>query len=201
MKKLIRVILIIIGTLVGIILLDTLQARIFKRSPIISWKVELEDDDSYVDKGILVDTYYCTKEEDMVTVSHHFKGSKFSCPIDNVKEDSERKQNLVNLLKEKMIEEEILDEDNLEAFTVIKIMEYGYYKDTPEKKHLQIEFEYSCKDGTEKCLPEKFKMFGTINDDYAIIWAYTDEKEIYELSRGFSVHIDDDYVQEYVEIK
>lgn len=200
MKKLIRITLIIIGTLVGIILLDTLQARIFKHSPIISWKVELEDDDSYVDKGILIDVYYCTKEEDMVTVSWHFKGNKFTCPIDNVEEDSERKQNLVNLLKEKMIEEEILDEDNLETFTVIKIIEYGYYRDTPEKKHIQFHFQYSCKDGTEKCLPELFKKFGTINDDYALITAYTDEKEIYDLSR-VSIHINDDYEEEYVEIK
>lgn len=78
-----KIILIIIGVIVSMILLDTLQAIIFKNSPIISWKEELEDDDSWVDKGILMDTYYCTKEKDMVTVNHHFKTSKFTCPVDN----------------------------------------------------------------------------------------------------------------------
>lgn len=83
MRKSIKLILIIIGILFGTILLDTIQARIFKNSPVISWKKELEDNDSWVDKGILINTYYCTKEKDIVTVSWHFKNSKFTCPIDN----------------------------------------------------------------------------------------------------------------------
>lgn len=32
---------------------------------------------------IIIDTYYCTFEKDIQSVSWHFKGSKFSCPIDN----------------------------------------------------------------------------------------------------------------------
>lgn len=83
MKKSIKIILTIIGFLIGTILLDTIQARIFKHSPFISWKESLPDDDSYVDKGILMDTYYCTEEKDIVTVSWHFKYSKYTCPIDN----------------------------------------------------------------------------------------------------------------------
>lgn len=83
MRKSIKVIIIIISILFGIILLDTIQARIFKNSPFISWKEELEDNDSWVYKGILIDTYYCVEEKDMVTVSWHFKNSKFTCPIDN----------------------------------------------------------------------------------------------------------------------
>lgn len=83
MRKSIKVILIIVGIFVGIILLDMIQARIFRRSPFISWKVELEDNDSWIDKGILLDTYYCVREKDIVTVSWHFKGSNFTCTIDN----------------------------------------------------------------------------------------------------------------------
>lgn len=83
MKKNIKLVLIIIGILIGIIFLDTLQARIFKQSPFISWNEELEDDDSWVDRGILIDTYYCTKEQDIITVNWKFKGTKFTCPIDN----------------------------------------------------------------------------------------------------------------------
>jgi len=84
MKKNKKIILIIIGVLIGSVLLDTLQARILKHSPLISWKEELADDDSWVDRGILIDTYYCTKEQDIVTVSWKFKGNKFTCPIDNI---------------------------------------------------------------------------------------------------------------------
>lgn len=83
MKKFLKIILIVIGIIVSIILLDTLQARIFKHSPIISWKEELSDDDSWVDRGIIIDTYYCTKEQDIQNISWKFKGNKFTCPIDD----------------------------------------------------------------------------------------------------------------------
>lgn len=70
--------------MIGIVLLDTIQARIFKHSPIISWKEELPDDDSWVDRGIIIDTYYCTREKDIQTVSWQLKNSKFTCPVDNI---------------------------------------------------------------------------------------------------------------------
>lgn len=85
MNKWLKIIIIIIGITVVLILLDSLQARIFKHSPIIRWKEELADDDSWVDKGLLIDTYYCTKEKDIITVYWKFKGNKFTCPIDNIK--------------------------------------------------------------------------------------------------------------------
>jgi hypothetical protein len=53
-----------------------------KHSPIIRWKETLEDGDSWVNRGILIDTYYCTKEQDVVTVYWKFKGSQFTCPFD-----------------------------------------------------------------------------------------------------------------------
>lgn len=87
MKKSIIIALIVIGTLVGIVLLDTIQARIFKNSPIISLQEKLEGD-SYVDKGLLIDTYYCVKEQDIVTVSWHFKNAKFTCPIEDSPKDT-----------------------------------------------------------------------------------------------------------------
>lgn len=198
-KKYLKIALIIIGVIVGIILIDTLQARIFKNSPIISIRKELEDDDSYVDRGILIDTYYCTKEKDIVTISYHFKGDKFTCPVDNVYSD--RAQNLINLLKDKMIELEILEVENLNSFDVLGIMQYGYYRDTPEKKHIQFKFNISCDDGTNKCMQQLLNKYDIFYDDYAVIWIYTDENEIYELLNGVSININDDYVQNYVEIK
>lgn len=79
MKKGLKIILIIVITLIGIIILDTVQARVLKNSPIISWKEKTGNGESYVDRGLIIDSYYCTKEEDIVTVSWQFKGSKFAC--------------------------------------------------------------------------------------------------------------------------
>lgn len=83
MKKSSKIILIVVLLIVGIIVIDTIQAKIFNNSPIISFKEKLEDSDSWVDKGILINTYYCVKEKDIVTVHLENKFSKFSCPIDN----------------------------------------------------------------------------------------------------------------------
>ena len=82
-KNKINIVLIIIVTITSIILLDTFQAIIFKNSPLIGIRDDfLTDADSYVDKGILVNTYYCVKEKDIVEVKVLFKTTKFDCPID-----------------------------------------------------------------------------------------------------------------------
>lgn len=88
-NKILVIFITFIITILGVILLDTFQAIIFKNSPFISWKENLADNDSWVDKGILIDTYYCTKEKDIINFSWHFKTSKFTCPIDNVDELNE----------------------------------------------------------------------------------------------------------------
>lgn len=82
MKKIIKILIIVIISILGIILIDTVQARIFKNSPILSIEKELEDPDSRVDKGIIIDTYYCTKEQDIITVYWKFKNEKFTCPVE-----------------------------------------------------------------------------------------------------------------------
>ena len=82
-KGKIKIILIVLITIISIILLDTFQAIIFKNSPLIGYRDEyLSDADSYVDRGILVDTYYCVKEKDMVGVYVKGKFNKFNCPVD-----------------------------------------------------------------------------------------------------------------------
>lgn len=198
MKKYLKIILIIIIVLMSIILLDSIQARILKNSPIISWKEKLADNDSWVDKGLIIDTYYCTKEKDIVTVSWKFKRNKFTCPIDNeiYNNISEEDKELIALLKDKMIEENILNETNLESFDILTIYEYGYYRKEPTKKYLEFDFRYTCKDKSKECINKFSKMFSTISDDrnYNIIWAYTDGKKIYELSSGVSIGFNDDFV-------
>ena len=80
-NKVLIILLTISITILSIILLDTLQAIAFKNSPIISWRFEdANDSDSYVDKGILIDTYYCVKEQDIITVIPTFKNTNYNCP-------------------------------------------------------------------------------------------------------------------------
>ena len=79
--KVLIILLTISITILSIILLDTIQAIAFKNSPIISWRFEdANDSDSYVDKGILIDTYYCVKEQDIITVIPTFKNTNYNCP-------------------------------------------------------------------------------------------------------------------------
>ena len=84
MKKIIKNILIVVAIIIGLVLLDTLQARIFKHSPVISWEEGQPDGDSWVDRGLLMDTYYCTKERDIQTIYWKPKGIKFHCPVDHL---------------------------------------------------------------------------------------------------------------------
>ncbi len=81
-NKILLITLTIIVTIFSIILLDTIQAVIFKNSPIISWKEEQFDEDSYVDRGILIDTYYCVKDGDIMTIIPTFKTTNYGCPIE-----------------------------------------------------------------------------------------------------------------------
>lgn len=79
MKKIIIVLLV----LVTLIFVDTLQGVIFRRNPILSIRYNnLIDEDSYVYKGIMINTYYCVKEKDIVTVKRVTKLSIYSCPVE-----------------------------------------------------------------------------------------------------------------------
>lgn len=104
MNKKIKVTIIVLISIISIIIIDSIQARLLKNSPIISWRNNLEDNDSYVDIGLLMDTYYCTKEKDIITISYHLKGTKFTCPIDNIENES-----LVKIVK---IENELYYDTN-----------------------------------------------------------------------------------------
>ena len=82
-NKLITIFLTTVITILIIIIIDTFQAIAFKNSPIISWRVsDINDNDSYVDKGILINTYYCVKDDDIITVIPTFKNIKYNCPLE-----------------------------------------------------------------------------------------------------------------------
>ena len=75
MKKGLKITIIVLGILVGIIALDTLQAKIFDNSPILKIRNNLDDGSTdYVDKGIFVNYYHCSNNEKVTT----WKGTKFT---------------------------------------------------------------------------------------------------------------------------
>lgn len=83
MKKIIKIIMIVVILAIVIIITDTFKALIFKWSPLFSIRDEnLADEDSYVDRGILIDTYYCVKEKDMVKVEWKFTINDYECKVE-----------------------------------------------------------------------------------------------------------------------
>ena len=60
---------------------------------------------------------------------------------------------------------------------------------------INFSFNYSCKDGSDNCLPEVFKKYGyKYDNNQASITAYTDEIEIFKLEH-FAININDNYKQ------
>ncbi len=82
MKKSLKITLIVLGVLIGIIFLDTLQAKIFNNSPLLKIRDNLDGVSlDYVDKGLFVNYYHCNNSEKVTT----WKSTKFAC---SVKEES-----------------------------------------------------------------------------------------------------------------
>ena len=79
---------------------------------------------------------------------------------------------------------------------ILSIYEYGYYRNTPNKKYIEFDFRYTCKDKSINCITKSSTMYSTISSDrdYNIIWAYTDGETIYELSSGVSIGFNDNFV-------
>ena len=78
MKKSLKIILIVLGVLVGIVVLDTLQAKIFDNSPLLKIRDNLDGGTIYyIDKGIFVNHYNCNNNEKVTT----WKDAKFACSI------------------------------------------------------------------------------------------------------------------------
>lgn len=81
MKKSVKVIIIVLAVLIGILIVDTIQAKLFNNKPILKIVEYYNGGNIYQkDKSILVDTITCTNG-DKHTI---FKWEKYSCPIDNI---------------------------------------------------------------------------------------------------------------------
>ncbi len=78
MKKGLKISFIVLVVMVGVVVLDTLQAKIFDNSPLLSIRENLDGGSTdYIDKGLLVNYYYCNNDEKTTT----WKDEKFACPI------------------------------------------------------------------------------------------------------------------------
>lgn len=108
----------------------------------------------------------------------------------NKKDYSERKNKIINLLKNKMIDEGYISKDNLESFDVLKIYVDGYYKNDLNKKNIEIDFKYTCEDKTNNCIDGLNYNF---DNDFMVVWLYTDydENNIYNISQGISISSSD----------
>lgn len=79
MRKGIKVILIIVGVVIGILLLDTIQALVFNNSPNLKIREDYNGGTLYyIDKGVIANTYQCTDGERHTV----FKWEKYTCPVD-----------------------------------------------------------------------------------------------------------------------
>lgn len=78
-KYILYIIILIIAFIIDAIIIDTINAKVFHKSPIIS-KHYVLDNYNYVDKGIIFDIYYCQHSSDLVYVSWKFKFNNFECP-------------------------------------------------------------------------------------------------------------------------
>ena len=88
MKKKIKIILIVLGILISVIALDTLQAKFFNNSPLLKIRDNLDRDTiDYIDKGIFVNHYRCNNNEKVTT----WKKTKFTCSIKELNNNEENK--------------------------------------------------------------------------------------------------------------
>ncbi len=85
MKKSLKITLIVLSVLLGIILIDTIQAKIFDNSPLLKIRDNLDGGSiDYIDKGLFVNHYHCNNNEKVTT----WKGEKFACSEkENIKEN------------------------------------------------------------------------------------------------------------------
>ena len=108
---------------------------------------------------------------------------------------SERRNYLDNLIKVELINNGYLIEKKLKSFKVDSISVYGYYKKNPDRKDMQVNFNYECISDKNDCVKN-------INSGYSgyIIWINTDEKKIYEIKNGLSLSYNDIESGNYVRV-
>ena len=100
MNKSLKITLIVLGVLVSVIILDTIQAKIFDNSPLLKIRDNLDGGNSYyIDKGIFVNYYHCNNDEDVTT----WKWTKFTCHVDENSNNDVPSENELKEINNKII--------------------------------------------------------------------------------------------------
>ena len=120
MKKGLKITLIVLGVLIGIVALDTLQAKILNTSPLLKIRDNFDGETiDYIDKGIFVNHYHCNNNEKVTT----WKGTKFACSkTENTSNTAIEKEIMINLDK-------IAEATNTTSSNPFDYTNNDYYKD------------------------------------------------------------------------
>lgn len=139
MKKNVKKILIVIGVIIGLILLDSIQALVFDNNPIIKIKEYYNGGDkNYKSKGILVDTINCTNgKKDTV-----LKGFSYSCSYNS------GNYKLIDKTKNKL---NFVCAEALQSF--YEDDKYVYYWECMKNSYMLVEYD----DGYEETISEALK--------------------------------------------
>ena len=130
MKKYLKKIFIVLGFIILVIFLDTIQALIFNNSPIIRIRIQNEGNLTFIDYGLLVDTYHC-KNNKKDTV---LKGFSYSCSIDADYEIIDTSKNIKDFACAEALEEIYKDSD------------YTYYLSCMKSKYIEVRYSNSNKE-------------------------------------------------------
>ena len=78
MKKGLIISLIVLGVLIGVIAIDTVQAQVFNNTPLLHIREHINrcNENDYIDKGIIVNHYKCNNESKTL-----FKSEKYDCMV------------------------------------------------------------------------------------------------------------------------
>ena len=163
MKKGSKIIVIVLVAILGLVSFDTLLARILKNSPLLSIKKDIPN--GYVKKGLLMDTYFCTKEQDLVTVSWHLKTTKFYCTPYEIKE-------IVD--KTKDMEDFACDEAKTKFYSDD---EYNYYYNCDKSKYVVVKYTSGREESIKNALEYNHITMQDV-DDYKI--DYIKEEKVLE---------------------
>ena len=138
MNKGLKITLIILGVMVGIIVLDTLQALLFDNSPVIKIRENINGGSTYyIDKGLFVNHYYCANKEENTV----FKNVKYSCPIiENEELTDNLDKELLNCLESQLGGYLVTETDNLIELPLNEIKssnkeKIAYYKGVYASNH------------------------------------------------------------------
>ncbi len=153
MKKGLKITLIIIVGLIVLILVDTLQAKVFNNSPLLKIREYYNGGETYyIDKGLLVNHYYCNDSEEKTL----FKNSKYDCPYEFIiKEIVDTSEDIDDFVCADSLEEFYRDDD------------YVYYYSCTKSKYVLVKYTYGYKETVTEALKEKRITIKDL-DDYQI---------------------------------